>query len=142
MDRIVIEGVTGYNGEYPLEADYFTNRELHLIKVESGVRAGELAEAFDAGDNDLMVALAAIAIWRKRGQKPNMDALWDAPAGKFTFLFDGEDAAEDDDDSLPPSIALEETDTGNGSRTDGGETSSDSPDSPPVSDLRVIGQQG
>ena len=84
-DTITIEGVPGYNGEYPLDITYFTNRELHLIKKVSGVRAGELTEAFNAGDNDLMVAVAAIAIQRHTHKDVNVDALWDAEAGKFTF---------------------------------------------------------
>ena len=42
----------------------FTNRELHLIKQIAGVRAGELFDAMEVGDNDLVVALAHIAVKR------------------------------------------------------------------------------
>jgi hypothetical protein len=102
MDSILIEGIPAYNGEYPLDISYFTNRELHLIKELSGVRAGELEEAFAAGDNDLMVAVAAIAIWRKTRVKPDLDAIWDAEAGKFTLRV--AETVEDDDESVPPPI--------------------------------------
>jgi hypothetical protein len=137
MDSLTIEGIPAYNGDYPLDMSYFTNRELHLIKEVSGVRAGELSESFSAGDNDLMVAIAAIAIWRSKGERPNMDALWDAAAGKFTFNI--EDAeAEDDDDSLPPPIAPDEPDKLGEHLTGDGGTSTDG-SAHPVNDRNSIG---
>lgn len=127
MDTLTIEGIPAYNGEYPLDISYFTNKELHLLKIECKVRAGELQEAFEAGDNDLMVGIAAIAIWRKTGTKPNMDALWDAEVGKFTFqVEEPEEPVEDDD--LPPSTAPEENDTPDDSSPEDGATSNGTSD--------------
>jgi hypothetical protein len=124
MDSLTIEGIPVYNGEYPLDMSYFTNRELNLIKTVSGVRAGELSEAFEAGDNDLMVAIAAIAIWRSKGEKPNMDPLWDAAAGKFTFNIEDTEA-ETEDESLPPPTEPDEPDRPSENLTVDGVTSSD-----------------
>lgn len=141
MDSITIEGIPAYNGEYPLDMTYFTNRELNLIKTVSGLRAGELTEAFGAGDNDLMVAVAAIAIWREKGEKPNLDALWDAEVGKFTFNIAEPELAEDDE-SLPPEIAPDESETNDDSSPDDGATSNGSSDNLPENALRAIGAQG
>lgn len=139
MPSLTIEGVPGYDGEYPLDLSYFTNRELHLIKELSGVRAGELEEAFEAGDNDLMVALAAIAVTRKRGSKPNLDALWDAPAAKLTLNADAdEEGAEGDDESLPPQTEPDDDATSRSASTSDGLVSGNS-SAPPESDLRRIG---
>jgi hypothetical protein len=139
MDTLTIEGIPAYNGEYPLDSSYFTNRELNLIKTVSGVRAGELGEAFGAGDNDLMVALAAIAIWRAKGEKPNIDALWDAEAGKFTLNI-AEPESEPEDESLPPSTAPDESDKHDDSSQEDGAISNGSSDLL-ESDLRAIGAQ-
>lgn len=62
----------------------FTNRELHLIKQIAGVRAGELFDAIEAGDNDVLVALAHIAVRRGDTARPSLDELWDLPAGEIT----------------------------------------------------------
>lgn len=94
MDSLVITGIPPYDGEYPLDFGAgLTNRELHTIKQISGVRAGELNEALNAGDYDLIVALAAILITRA-GHQPSMDALWDAPMEAIQFK-EGEPEAED-----------------------------------------------
>jgi hypothetical protein len=61
----------------------FTNRELHLIKQIAGVRAGELFDAIEAGDNDVLVALAHIAVRRGDTARPSLDELWDLPAGEI-----------------------------------------------------------
>lgn len=141
MDALTIEGIAGYNGDYPLDMTYFTNRELHLIKEVSGVRAGELEEAFAAGDNDLMVAIAAIMIWRKTGTKPNLDALWDAEAGKFTFNMEDSEDEPEDDDSLPPKIAPDDAGSTSEPSPEDGATLNGSTESP-ESVLSRIGAQG
>jgi hypothetical protein len=141
MDTLTIEGVLGFNGEYPLDISYFTNRELHLIKKESGVRAGELTEAFAAGDNDLMVCIAAIVVWRKTGTEPNMAAFWDAEAGKFTFNMEEPETEEDDDESIPLSTESEPSDTPTDSSKEDGETSNGT-SALPESVLHRIGAQG
>lgn len=61
----------------------FTNRELHLIKQIAGVRAGELFDAMEAGDNDLVVALAHLAIKRAGRNQPTLDMLWDMAPGEI-----------------------------------------------------------
>lgn len=61
----------------------FTNRELHLIKQIAGVRAGELFDAMEAGDNDLIVALAHLAIKRAGRNQPTLEMLWDMAPGEI-----------------------------------------------------------
>lgn len=94
MDKIVITGIAGYDGEYPFDASYFTNGELHTIKRMAGVRAGEIQASFEAGDNDLVVAIAAIALERN-GKVLHEQALWNAKAGCIEVV-----PAEDD--ARPP----------------------------------------
>lgn len=120
MDKIKIEGVLPYDGEYDLDVSYFTNRELNIIKRLSGVRAGELDEAFGAGDNDLIVALAVIAL-RRAGKTAAEDAIWDAPSGKITFVAD-EVEADADPPVIPSSLRSDgekPASSGNGSLDDG-----------------------
>ncbi len=100
MDKIIIADVDfNYDGEWEIDVSYFTNRELHLIKRLTGVRAAELEAAFAAGDNDLVVAMAAIALQRN-GKPLHEDVLWDARAGTITFV-GGDDA--DPPAEAPPS---------------------------------------
>ena len=99
MSKLVIAQVPGVDGSYEFDFEErpFTNGELHMIKTTAGVRAGEIEEAFDKGDNDMMVALALIVL-KRHGKVIPHDALWDAPAGCLTFEMD--DVAEDD--AVPP----------------------------------------
>lgn len=83
MPTIKIEGVPPYDGEYDLAMD-FTNREFHTIKQISGIRAGELEEAMQKRDTDLIVALAVNAL-RRAGRNVSIEALWDAPTGKIVL---------------------------------------------------------
>ncbi len=112
MAKLVIEGVHGLNGEYETDFSYFTNREWRTIKELSGVRMGEFEKAMEAGDNDLIVAMTVIAL-RRRNIDVNVDALWDAEAGKILLRMDDEDAG---DDALPPVSApgVSESDGGPG----------------------------
>lgn len=89
MAKVMINGVPPFNGDYELDLSFFTNRELHTIKVIAGVRAGEFEAAMEAGDNDLMVAMTVIAVKRAGKQIP-VDALWDAAAGTIEFDFSDE----------------------------------------------------
>lgn len=104
MDKIVISNVPPYDGEYEVDVSYFTNRELHEIKRLTGVRAGELQDAFDAGDSDLIVAIAAIAL-KRAGKQVVDDLLWDAEAGSVMFVA-GEDDAGPPDDEQPGSVSV------------------------------------
>lgn len=101
-DHVHIEGLGAYDGDHPLDVSYFTNRELHLIKELSGVRAGELDEAFKKQDNDLFVALAAIGLQRA-GHKVEIDALWDAQVGVIQLVLGDEEEADAGPPSQPPS---------------------------------------
>jgi hypothetical protein len=65
----------------------------------AGVRAGEIEEAFAAGDNDLLVALAMIVMAR-HGKVAPVDALWAAPAGAMAFAIG--DRPEDAEEALLP----------------------------------------
>lgn len=85
MSNEEITMTLGDYGEFRVAAP-FTNRELHLIKQIADVRAGELFEALDRGDNDVLVALAHIAVKRTGGQQPSLDRLWDMPAGDITLV--------------------------------------------------------
>lgn len=90
VDKIVIEDVPPYDGEYEFEGA-FTNRELHIIKRISGVRAGELEEASTAMDSDLLVAIAVVLL-RRAGKLPRhvpdeaVELFWEAEAGSIRYV--------------------------------------------------------
>jgi hypothetical protein len=90
VSKLVIEGVFGLDGEYEADLSYFTNRELHQIKKQTGIRAGEFSEAFASGDNDVMVAFAVV-ILNRAGKEGAEELLWDAKAGAVTLVLDDED---------------------------------------------------
>lgn len=89
------------DGDYPLDTSFFTNRELHTIKDIAGVRAGELEDALRAGDNDVVVAIALIAL-RRAGKQVPADVLWDLPAGRLVLDLRDDDEQRAEDDALPP----------------------------------------
>ena len=55
MAKLVIDGVYGLDGTYDADLSYFTNRELHRIKVMTGLRLGEYEDAFNSGDDDVIM---------------------------------------------------------------------------------------
>lgn len=91
-DKIVVKDLAPYDGEYPFEGD-FTMRELHTIKRISGIRAGELDEALNAGDTDILVAITVIAMERA-GQKGIEDDIWNAKPGSITYVGEAEPEAD------------------------------------------------
>lgn len=107
LDTLTIDGIDrAVDGTY--EFDFIdlignlTNREIHRIKVMTGVRYGEMLDAFKAGDNDLNVAFAAILLQR-RGKRVDDDVLWDAPAGSRIHLhIHDRDEEPAGDDVSPP----------------------------------------
>lgn len=123
-DKIVIEGIPPYDGEHEIDFSYFTNRELNIIKRLAGVRSGELDEALAAGDNDLVVALAVIAL-RRNGKQVVEDVIWDAPTGRIDLVVA---PREDDDADVPPPSAPPSDESSGASRTPSG------PDSEPAGD--------
>lgn len=111
MLEVKIAGVAPFDGTYTLDFDDrpFSNREWHLIKQVSGVRMGEFADATAAGDFDLIVAFAAIALVRDGRVAKEMaaraaDQLMDAESGSITVeVRDAEPADPTGPPSVPPS---------------------------------------
>lgn len=114
MTHFHIEGLAPFDGDYPVDLSYFTNRELHTIKNLAGVRAGELEDAFKAGDNDLIVAFCVIALERNGKQMPReaVDVIWNAEVGKVSLV------AEEDEES-PPVEAPPSEQSGSGAERSG-----------------------
>lgn len=108
MTKVRISGVSpSLDGEYDLDIGNLTNRDLHVIKKVSGVRGAELEDAFEAGDNDLLVALGAIAVC-KSGKLPYKqaelvaEAIMDAPAGSSLDIIAEDEDEEPEGDASPP----------------------------------------
>jgi hypothetical protein len=142
LDKLIVKGIPALNGEYECDViemlsldqpESMTNREGHRIKQMSGVRAGEYEDALEAGDNDFMVALAAIVLTR-RGKRFDESVLWDAPMGSGVTFEIGE-REEEGEDPDPPSAAISETPPQSGGS--GGDQISESQ----VSDPSVTGAQ-
>ncbi len=95
-------------------AQQLNGRELHLIKKTAGVRFGELDEALGAGDYDVILAFATIALVRAgKVEKGNalqaFEILNEAETGKIIANFT---ADEEEVEDSPP--APSETMNGNG----------------------------
>jgi hypothetical protein len=127
MNKLVVT-IPGLEGTYEFEdISTFSNRELHRIKKLTGLRAGEIQEALEAGDNDVLVAMGAVVLARA-GKQFDDDMLWDAPAGSMTFDFsEQEDPTQGSAPTSEPSESVsdepEQSATGNG-----GPTPSESPE--------------
>lgn len=123
-----IEGIPPYDGDHEIDLSYLTNRDFHTIKKLSGVRAGEFEEALEKGDNDVIVALAVIALERK-GLTVDADVLWNAPAGKMSFVLDDVEEAEDTAPLAQPNASAENESSAekNGSSGSSGSGAGDSP---------------
>lgn len=78
--------------------DSFTYREMSVIKKLSGIRAGEIAAALEAGDTDLIVAITVIAM-RRAGNNVSDDFLFDLPADGIQIV------GEPEADANPPAKA-------------------------------------
>lgn len=109
-DKLIIEGIPPLDGEYEFDfaelLDSLTNREYHVIKVMTGVRAAEVFEAMEAGDTDLVMALAVI-ILRRRGKRVDEDRFWDAEAGTAIRIVVGSREVEEVEEDGPPAPAAE-----------------------------------
>jgi hypothetical protein len=111
-DKLVISGLGKLDGEYPFDfldllvegrPGSLTHRELHRIKMVTGLRAGEFEDAWRNGDNDLYIVLSLVILTRA-GKSYDDDLLWDAKAGQLQIVL-GEREEEDDVDppvSEPP----------------------------------------
>lgn len=85
--------------DYPWVGE-LTGREARELKRISGVRLGELEEALAAGDYDVLIAIAVIAM-RRSGKSVDEYTLLDEPAGHVAYVMD--DA--EDDAQVPPADA-------------------------------------
>ena len=106
MEKIVIAEVhPSLDGEYELDASGFTNFELHAIKRLTGLTAGDLGDAFERLDNDVIVAMGMVVLLRdgkiQNAKHPwdsqEIEALWKAPVGSLTIASDEEEV-----DASPP----------------------------------------
>lgn len=98
MATITLKGCGQYDGAFDLNmGEPFNTGDLNIIKQISGVRAQELEEAFAAGDTDLIVALAVIALCRagkatRRSAVQAAESIWAAPDGGLKFDMTAEEA--------------------------------------------------
>jgi hypothetical protein len=106
MPNLKIVGVPPFDGEYPISLDTFNGHELHTIKQISGVRGGELMEALNAGDYDLLIAFAVIGL-RREGKVVHPDQLLAADLGAIRLEKTAEEEAEEraEAEQRPPSSA-------------------------------------
>lgn len=148
LDKLIIKGIDELDGEYPCDIvnmltigapEALTNREGHRIKELTGLRAGELSEAFTRDDSDLPLALA-IVILTRAGKEFDDNLLWDAQIGKITFDM-GERPEEAD--ASPPEVTPgdEQTQQTAEPPANGGEVSTHTAAIRLASDLKSTGVQ-
>lgn len=145
MDKFVVAGIAPFDGEYPIDIGSFTMRELQIIKRMSKVRAGELEEAFAAGDSDLILAIAVIAVRRNGKAWEAFEQLaWESELGAITF-----EGGEDEDEAgtsgdavplIPPRPSDSSGLTAEPPLVSGGPSATVG-DDPPEMNLRAIGSQ-
>lgn len=107
-DKLKIQGVEGFEGEYEFDVQELDMDDLELIEVEAGVRANEFDDALRAGSVRLLRVIATIAIrraghphWRDFRQAFGKVKL----AGGPPISYIGEKADEDaDPPAAPPSV--------------------------------------
>lgn len=85
MDVLITDLDPSINGEWNLEPP-FDLEEYHEIKRLTGLRSNEIADAFSAGDLDLNLAWAWLAL-RRAGKAVNIRILWKAKAGQILLRF-------------------------------------------------------
>lgn len=142
MDVLTVTGLGNLDGTYEFDVvemltigapGQLTNREAHRIKVMSGVRAGELEDALNAGDSDVTVSLAAIVLTRNR-KRVDEELLWDAPLGsglRFEFADreqkggDGDPPTETTSDLPPASVEPGTNGGGSSSQSSAGQPEND-----------------
>lgn len=102
MAKFTISGVPEFNGIYEHDTGrLYDGDELHLIKKIAGVRLGEIEEAAESGDYDLVIAIAVIALIRsERIRLRDADkAAAVLRASSFgSILFEEEDESEVDEE--------------------------------------------
>lgn len=102
MDKFIVNDmIPSFAGVYPIELGGWTMRELNIIKRISGYRGGELAEGFAAGDTDLLLAVAVIAVRRNNRDWETFEKIaWDVDADFLTFENGDVKEAADEPDPL------------------------------------------
>lgn len=107
-----IEADPPIGGVYELEPKgpiFFTNGELHLIKVETGIRPAQIDEAFAQLDTDVNVGFALVALQRAGLDHPQVrKMLWNLSGG---IKVDAETEDDPEADALPPESELDENDS-------------------------------
>lgn len=121
MPKLIIEGIAPYDGEYELDSSYFTFRERHTIKRISGARGAEIVDALEAGDSDVVMALAVIAISRT-GTQPDENMLWD---GRGTVRLEMEDEPVPPDKAGTPDPGEQSESSGDASKQSSDPTEND-----------------
>ena len=119
--QIVIKDVApAVDGSYDLPTlETLTHGDLRLIKRESGVRAGEIEEAFAAGDSDLLVALTLVAL-KRSGKEIPPELLWEAELGAIDVEVG---------DEVPPALTPDSNGSESGQPASSGASSSESGES-------------
>lgn len=136
MDKVIIENIRPYDGEYRLGLDDepLTTLEWRWVKRISGYLPLTIGEGFAGGDPDVVCALAVVAL--RRAGKIDQDQVL-AVADKLADApFDGSAirlADDEDTDSVPPTVAATEP------QKQSGGASSRPTSAPSDSDLSLTG---
>ncbi len=144
MPLITLAGIhPSYDGAYVLDlSDSFSYGELHTIKEIAGVRVGELDDAMTAGDSDVIVALAKIAVDRSGNTIP-VAVLMGATAGGIQFgPTEAEKQAEEVQEQIPPVPAPPSSGETESETSSSGTSTSNGSDVLPETALPGIGVPG
>jgi hypothetical protein len=115
MAKVIITNVDALNGEYDIDTNAVLNgHEAHVLKQIAGVRLGELREAMERGDYDVLVAFAVISLWRngKTNRENTLEAaelILAAPVGSVDFQAGEQDARPPEDERRNDSDANSRT---------------------------------
>lgn len=107
MPKVTITNMPGLDGEYPLELPLLA-RDYRTIKQIAGVRANEIVEAMQAGDVEVVVAFADVALTRANVPH-HIEQLWNHVPGEQIVL-DFSDLEEPD--AGPPPSGAEPSESG------------------------------
>lgn len=127
-DRIIIDGLgKPYDGEWELEIGSLDMRELNMLKIISGLRAGQIEDALFSIDVSLVVGLAAIALTRY-GVNFDIERLWDAKSGqlKYRLAPEAEEELPDPTQEPAPDSETSNASSDGSPTTSGGASTTDS----------------
>lgn len=133
MDKLIIAEVRAeIDGEYDLDLQGFTHYELHAIKKATELTAGDLSDAYERMDQDIIIAMALVVLMRegkitgKPWLSPELKMLWSAPIGTIYLQ-----SADEEADADPPAEAPDEPASESASRSESsGADTSDSSEHP------------